>query len=95
MIQIPITGKPLKPCPFCGSTNISMYDSSFRSFFSVLAEYESENFIIECDRCSATIERHSITGAKRAWNRRKLEGKAFVDGYKEGLKYENDRRRIS
>ena len=81
MLKIPVTGKPLKPCPFCGSTKISMYDSSIRSFF-----YESENYIIECDRCNATIERYSITGAKRAWNRRELEGKAFVDGYKEGLK---------
>ena len=81
MIKLPITGKPLKPCPFCGSTNISMYDSSVRSFF-----YESENFIIECDRCSATIKRPTAIGTKRAWNRRKLEGKAFVDDLKEGLK---------
>lgn len=81
MIKLPVTGKPLKPCPFCGSEKLSMYDSSVRDFF-----YENESYKIECDRCSATIERYSITGVKRAWNRRKLEGKAFVDGYKEGLK---------
>jgi hypothetical protein len=42
-----------------------MYDSSIRDFF-----YENECYIIECDRCSANIERYSETGVKRAWNRR-------------------------
>lgn len=65
MIKLPITGKPLKPCPFCGSKKVSMYDASIRDFF-----YEKECYIIECDRCSANIERYSETGVKRAWNRR-------------------------
>lgn len=65
MLKIPITGKPLKPCPFCGSENVSMYDNSIRDFF-----FSEDRFIVECDRCNANIERYSETGVKRAWNRR-------------------------
>ena len=81
MIKIPITGKPLKPCPFYGCEKLYLYEDHVFSF-----SYEYTENIIECGRCSATIKRPTAIGTKRAWNRRKLEGKAFVDGYKEGLK---------
>ena len=70
MIKLSITGKPLKPCPFCGNKNVSMYDATVKNFF-----YESENYRIECDACNASIERYSITGVKRAWNRREGDKK--------------------
>ena len=82
MLKIPITGKPLKPCPFCGSTKVSMYEITH--FYVIFPdEYE---YMIECSNCEATMKRDTKTLVKRAWNRRKLESKAFVDGYKEGLK---------
>ena len=65
MLKLPITGKPLKPCPFCGSEKVSMYDNSIRDFF-----FSEDRFLVECDRCNANIERYSETGVKRAWNRR-------------------------
>lgn len=68
MIKLSITGKPLKPCPFCGSEKVSMYDESVRDFY-----FSEDRYLIECDRCNANIERYSETGVKRAWNRREGE----------------------
>ena len=81
MIKLPITGKPLKPCPFCGCEKLYLFEDHVYSF-----AYEYTDYIIECGRFSVTIKRPTEIGVKRAWNRRKLESKAFVDGYKEGLK---------
>ena len=61
VIKLSITGKPLKPCPFCGSKKVSMYDESIRDFFR-----SEDRYLIECDRCNANIERYSETGVKRA-----------------------------
>ncbi len=82
MLKIPITGKPLKSCPFCGGNNMSLFEEcvDFMNFKDCI-------YTIECNRCNANIKRYSVTGVKRAWNRRELEGKAFVDGYKKGMNF--------
>ena len=66
MLKIPITGKPLKTCPFCGSDNISLFEEcvNFMNFKDYI-------YTIECSRCNARIKRYSVTGVKRSWNRRK------------------------
>jgi len=68
MIKLPITGKPLKPCPFCGCEKLYLFEDYVFS-----SAYEYTNCIIECGRCSATIKRPTVIGVKRAWNRREGE----------------------
>ena len=65
MIKLSISGKPLKPCPFCGGVNISLFEEcvDFMCFKYFI-------YTIECNRCNAKIKRYSVIGVKKAWNRR-------------------------
>jgi len=83
VIKLPITGKQLKPCPFCGCEKLYLFEDHVYSFAYKYTDY----IIIECGRCGATIKRPTVIGVKRAWDKRELEGKAFVDGYKQGVNF--------
>ena len=51
----------LKPCPFCGSTNISCAD----------AGHETDIWFVQCENCGATFPHFdSETEATEAWNGR-------------------------
>lgn len=65
VLKMQITGKALKPCPFCGGNNISLWEEcvDFMNFKDYI-------YMVECNRCNAKIKRYSVTGVKRAWNRR-------------------------
>ena len=59
MKELQNKGRPFSPCPFCGSKNILMFESTI-GYYSA-----------ECYGCGASIRRNTYLGAKRAWNRRK------------------------
>ena len=56
----------VKPCPFCGSSNISgkIYDpfDGYQGHFIIHQ--------IRCGNCGAQVERKDILEAVEAWNRR-------------------------
>lgn len=57
----------LKPCPFCGSNNVAIYDN-YKTKFTV--HYNC----VECLKCGAMVvdtnEKHSLNDVVKAWNRR-------------------------
>ncbi|HDM8441846.1 TPA: Lar family restriction alleviation protein [Yersinia enterocolitica] len=67
------TDEKLKPCPFCGSTNVEAF-----------AQYEEDcpdrSAIVRCHNCDAQsaqmIGSGKIAMAKRAWNKRVSNGSA-------------------
>ena len=63
----------LKPCPFCGSNDVSMHTACIQDLVW--------KHVVRCKGCSATIERYTISSrptAIEAWNRR--VGEASEDG---------------
>ena len=68
MIKISVVGKPLKPCPFCGGNKITLWEECVG-----FEEFKDYIYTLECNRCNAKIKRYSVTGVKRAWNRREGE----------------------
>ena len=51
----------LKPCPFCGSTNISVVEAGIRT----------DIWFVQCEDCTATFPHFdSKAEAVMAWNRR-------------------------
>lgn len=63
----------LRPCPFCGSTNIEYmdYDKEVAFYGTYLENYEE----VTCQNCGANTFRNKLStdkvGARKKWNRRK------------------------
>lgn len=62
----------LKPCPFCGSKMITVYEAYY---FAPYNPDRSRKWYAICDRCNATGPGIHFTAvqAARAWNKRKGE----------------------
>lgn len=58
----------LKPCPFCGSTDIQVhyYDPSGGRHKSPLIG----SYRVRCTNCYCTIHKPTMTEAEEAWNKR-------------------------
>ena len=56
----------VKPCPFCGSTNIDFYETDFGRYG------EPYYCVVKCDDCNANIFAESgyLEDAFELWNRR-------------------------
>lgn len=56
----------LKPCPFCGSTDISVfYHDPYDGYQGDLGVYK-----VRCRQCGTTLQRKDMTEAEEAWNTR-------------------------
>lgn len=55
----------LKPCPFCGCSDISMYTNG--------SDLDNYSYIVECDGCGCLLDTgfESEERAAEEWNRRK------------------------
>lgn len=59
----------LKPCPFCGSTDVKLFQFT-------QGDYEEELYCVECVGCEAdTGYKYSEDEAVAAWNSRVIEAK--------------------
>ena len=60
----------LKPCPFCGCTEINIYSyDPYDGYQGNLSTWK-----IQCLRCSANMERSKKNDVIEAWNRRVNNG---------------------
>lgn len=69
----------LKPCPFCGSTNVRQYGGGLSQ--------ESKTTI--CSNCFAQVAGHEL------WNNRPLENKIKADAVREFLDSVSDTSQLS
>lgn len=55
----------LKPCPFCGCSDVSMYTNG--------TDVDDYSYVVECDGCGCTLDTgfESEERAIEEWNRRK------------------------
>ena len=55
----------LKPCPFCGCSDVSMYTNG--------SDLDNYSYVVECDGCGCTLDTGWQTEEKAAeeWNLRK------------------------
>ena len=61
----------LKSCPFCGGkARLFDYDP-FDGYQGDLRKYK-----VKCTMCEANIERHTLDGVMKVWNRRKNNERA-------------------
>lgn len=59
----------LKPCPFCGSTNVIIFPyDPFDGYQGNLTVHR-----VRCMNCGAQIEKKDVLDAGEAWNTRKGE----------------------
>lgn len=59
----------LRPCPFCGGTQIEVYHNPNNK----LMYFGIEQYKVSCLRCAAQLHREKKEEAIAAWNRRAKE----------------------